>query len=132
STSLCLMAARISRIVAKRSFSPARIADFMSSVMRSLRAMDGSVRARGTGVAADVALGVALHRSSLLALTLLRRLLVEFAPAQFCEDTCLFAGTLEAPQGYVEILMLTNTHARHKVPSTFGYGRKGRKKGAGF
>src|SRR5690606_33878456 len=114
------------RIVARRSFSPARIADFMSWVMRSLRAMGALERARGTRVAARDALGVALHRRSLLALTLLRRLLVEFAPAQLGENACLFTGTLEAPQGYVEILILTNTHARHQAPCLYlGWPSKG-------
>src|SRR5690606_34903614 len=97
STSFCLMAARIRRIVARRSFSPERIAAFMSSVMRSRRAMRGSVEPGLAGVAAVVALGVALHGGSLLALTLLRRLLVEFAPAQLREDACLLAGALETP-----------------------------------
>src|SRR5690606_32244799 len=94
------------------------------SVMRSLRAMAALERAGGTGVAARIALGVAPHRRGVLALTLLRRLLVEFAPAQLCQNACLFAGTLEAPQGYVEILILTNTHARHQAPCLVGLAAK--------
>ena len=69
-----------------------------------------------------------LHRSGLLSLTLLRRLLVEFTPTKLGEDTGLFAGALEATQGGVEILVLANTNAGHSnlndsrqtAPPSFG------------
>ena len=56
---------------------------------------------------------MALHGSSFLALTLLGRLLVKFATAKLGEDTGLLAGTFEATQGSVEILIFSNTNARH-------------------
>lgn len=49
----------------------------------------------------------------LFALTLLGRLLVEFASAQFRQDTRLFTGTLEATQGGVKIFIFSNTNAGH-------------------
>src|SRR5688572_15676037 len=105
STSRCLMAAVIMRMVPRRSLSLARIAAFISSVMRSLSDIDvgqetGSVGRRGlvgtgrTGAAAaaaaDVAgdaLHVALHCGRFLAFPFLRRLLVEFAPPQLGQDS---------------------------------------------
>src|SRR5262245_17683165 len=113
------MAAVIMRMVPRRSLSLARIAAFMSSVMRSLSDIDvdrdgfvaGLVGAGRTGTAAaaaDVAgdaLHVALHCRGLLAFPFLRGLLVEFAPPQLGQDSGLFAGALEAPQGGIEILV---------------------------
>src|SRR5262249_45432705 len=88
STSRCLMPAVIMRMVPRRSLSLARIAVFMSSVMRSLSDISvngegGSVGAGRTGTAAaaaDVAGGalhVALHGRCLLAFPFLGGLLVE-------------------------------------------------------
>jgi hypothetical protein len=54
-----------------------------------------------------------LYRGGLLSLTLLGRLLVEFTAPKLGEDARFFAGTLEATQGGVEILVLANTNAGH-------------------
>jgi len=54
-----------------------------------------------------------LYGSRFFALTLLGRLLVEFAAAQLREHAGLLAGALEATQGGVEILVLANAYARH-------------------
>ena len=98
--------------------SAARIADFMSSVMRSLSVTDGAVRSCGRGRAvnaiARVALLVTLHRGRLLAFTLLRRLLVEFAAPQLRQHARFFAGALETAQGGIEILVFTHANARHR------------------
>jgi N6-L-threonylcarbamoyladenine synthase len=56
---------------------------------------------------------VPFHRSGLFSLTLLGGLLVEFTAPQLGEDARLFTGTLEATQGGVKILILTNTNAGH-------------------
>jgi hypothetical protein len=53
------------------------------------------------------------HSGSFFSLTLLGRLLVEFAPAKLGEDARFFTGTLEASQGGVKILVLADTNARH-------------------
>src|SRR5690349_5222238 len=111
STSRCLMAARIRRMVPRRSFSPARIALFISSVMRSLRVMG---LPRCPHYVPGEPLHVALHRRSLFAFPLLGGLLVEFAPAQLGENPGLLASALETPQGGIEILVLANTNARHR------------------
>src|SRR5437879_10319622 len=144
SSSRCLIAASARRIVASRSLSPARIALFMSSVMRSLSAM--ACAAPLTGVAHAVArhtLHVALDGRGLLALALLGGLLVELAPAQLGENAGLLTGALEAPQGGIEVLILTNSNARHRnLKSLIGMGfapdrpdprrRAGRAGGGGF
>src|SRR6187549_3031368 len=122
STSRCLMAACKRRMTARRSFSPDRIAVFMSSVMRSLsdkRAAlleeKGSARARPRAVfARAVALEVTLHGGSLLALTLLRRLLIEFAASQLGEHARFFARALETAQGGIEIFVFSYANARHR------------------
>jgi hypothetical protein len=59
---------------------------------------------------------VALDGRSLLALALLRRLFVELAAAQLRENARLLTGALEPPQGGIEVLILTNTNARHPKP----------------
>src|SRR5215470_14193519 len=109
STSRCLMPARIMRMVPRRSFSPARMAAFMSSWIRSLSVTASARVARGSArrphpVARD-ALHVALDGRSLLAFPFLGGLLVEFAPPELREDAGLLAGTLEAPQGGIEVLV---------------------------
>ena len=48
-----------------------------------------------------------------LALALLGRLLIKLATAKFCQHTCFLAGTLEATQGCVEILVFFDTNAWH-------------------
>jgi hypothetical protein len=52
-------------------------------------------------------------RGSLLSLTFLGRLLVEFTAAKLGEDTRFLAGSLEAAQSGIEILVLANTNAGH-------------------
>jgi len=54
-----------------------------------------------------------LHGRGLLPLTFLGGLLVEFTPPKLGEDARLLAGTLEATQGGVEVLILANTNAGH-------------------
>src|SRR5437588_5471106 len=126
STSRCLIAASASRMVASRSLSPARIALFMSSVRRSLSAI--ACAAPLTGGAHAVArhtLHVALDGRGLLALALLGGFLVELAPAQLGENAGLLTGALEAPQGGIEVLILTNSNARHRnLKSLIGMGSR--------
>src|SRR6266513_664208 len=124
STSRCLIAASASRIAASRSFSPARRALFMSSVMRSLSAMVDAFRLAGAAHAvAGYALHVALDGGGLLALALLRGLFIELAPTQLGENAGLLAGSLEAPQGGIEVLVLTHANARHRnLKSLIGMG----------
>jgi hypothetical protein len=59
------------------------------------------------------------HRRGLFSLTLLGRLLVEFTAPQLGEDARLFAGTLEATQGGVEIFILTYANAGHSNLKNF-------------
>src|SRR6266513_1349347 len=124
STSRCLIAASASRIAASRSFSPARRALFMSSVMRSLSAMVDAFRLAGAADAvAGYALHVALDGGGFLALALLRGLFIELAPTQLGENAGLLAGSLEAPQGGIEVLILPHTNARHRnLKSLIGMG----------
>src|SRR4051812_44321666 len=120
STSRCLMAACKRRMTARRSFWPDRIAVFMSSVMRSLSVIEkagepGSARTRTRRVLARaVALQVPLYRGRLLALTLLRRLLIEFAAPKLREHARFFARALKTAQGGIEILVFTHSNARHR------------------
>ena len=58
-------------------------------------------------------LGVTLHCSGSLALTLSGRLFVEFAAAHFGQNTGLFAGALETTQSYVEGFVLFNFDGWH-------------------
>src|SRR5271167_3038818 len=121
STSRCLIAEVIMRMTPRRSFSPARIAAFMSSVIRSFKdteeaTPEGSVgpgrsrrwsagrsaAGRTAHVLARQPLQMAFDRSGLLSLTLLSRLLVEFTATKLGEYTGFFTGTLEATQGGVE------------------------------
>src|SRR5205085_2867926 len=101
-----------------------RIALFMSSVRRSLSAI--ACAAPLTGGAHAVArhtLHVALDGRGLLALALLGGFLVELAPAQLGENAGLLTGALEAPQGGIEVLILTNSNARHRnLKSLIGMG----------
>src|SRR5690606_12699017 len=132
STSRCLMAAVSMRMVTRRSASLARMAAFMSSVMRSFNDMDGesgqglirgartrpatavSVRAGRTAAAVTRgALHVALHGRGLLALALLGGLFVELTAPQFGQHAGLLAGTLETPQGGIEIFVFSDADARH-------------------
>ena len=53
------------------------------------------------------------NRGSLFSLTFLGGLLVEFTPPKLSEDAGFFAGSLEAAQGGVKILILANTNAGH-------------------
>src|SRR2546430_13469318 len=107
STSRCLIAASASRIAPSRSFSPARIALFMSSVMRSLSAMATRFALPGAAHAvAGYALHVALDGGGLLALALLRGLFIELAPPQLGENAGLLSVSLETPQGGIEVLLV--------------------------
>ena len=54
-----------------------------------------------------------LYRCGLFSLTFLGRLLVEFTSPKLSEDAGFFAGTLEAAQSGVKILILANTNAGH-------------------
>jgi hypothetical protein len=53
------------------------------------------------------------YRGSLFSLTFLGGLLVEFTAPKLSEDAGFFAGTLEAAQGGIKILILANTNAGH-------------------
>src|SRR3982074_990370 len=69
------------------------------------------------------ALHVALDGGRLLALALLRGLFIELAPTQLGENAGLLAGPFETPQGGIEVLVLTNTNARHRnLKSLIGMG----------
>src|ERR1700691_587706 len=135
STSRCLTAAMIRRMVPRRSLSPDRIAAFMSSWMRSLRLI-GYTLARATGGSgwqaaplalrsraggareiARYALHMPLDGGGLLAFSFLRGLLVEFAPSQLGEHACLLTRPFETPQGGVEILVLAYSNTRHRNPN---------------
>src|SRR3984885_8597501 len=77
------------------------------------RCRTGRCAAAAAHVLARQTLQMTLHRSGLLSLTLLGRLLVEFTSTKLGEDTGLFAGALEAAQGGVEILVFADTNAGH-------------------
>src|SRR5690606_20895116 len=72
-----------------------------------------SVQALATALFALNLLGVTLHGSGCLALTLGGRLFVEFAAADFSQYTGFFAGALEATQSYVEGFVLFNFDGGH-------------------
>src|SRR5664279_4084389 len=144
STSRCLMAARSSRTVDRRGASFARIAFFMSSVMRALSVMAirmwrlAAPKRRGANrfappfgyfptarrseqlgrqlLAAD-ALVMALDGRGLLALALGGRLFVELAGAQFGQQARLLDGALETAKRCLEGLVVADTYARHRGPS---------------
>ena len=100
------------------------MAAFMSSVMRSLSVViDARARpatgsecagARCSREIPRCSFLVALDGGCLLALTFLGRLLVEFATAKFGQYAGLFASSLEAAQGGIEIFVLTDANARHR------------------
>src|SRR5690349_9210497 len=144
STSRCLSAASRPRIVSSRAESLARIASFMSSVMRSFRPISApapdatpaspgkrrSPRAAGSGVAvrtasekllrqlhAADALEVALDRGRLLALALGGRLFVELAGTQIGQEAELFDGALEAAKSDVERLVFLDANGGHLARS---------------
>jgi hypothetical protein len=56
---------------------------------------------------------MAFDGRGLFSLSLLGRLLVEFAPPELREHARFFTGTLEATQGGVKIFILANTNAGH-------------------
>src|SRR5690606_18671660 len=124
SISCCLTAAMIIRTTLSRSRSPAFMASFMSVWIRPFSDMaPGLVRGGGAGRRsveplapgrlARHALQVPLDGGRLLALALLRRLLVELAAAQLGQHAGFLAGTLEAPQRGIEILVLFYANTRH-------------------
>src|ERR1700722_8324052 len=78
---------------------------------------DDATSARGAHEVACSALHVPLHCGSLLSVTLLRRLVVEFAPAKLGEHARLLARSLKAPQGGIEVFILAYTHTRHRKPN---------------
>jgi hypothetical protein len=110
-----LMPAWSMRMQESRSFSPDRIAAFMSSVMRAFRLIPGSAR-RAAAAVARGALEVPLDGGSLLAFPLLGRLFVEFPAAQLGEDAGLFAGALETTQGGVDDAPGTSPEGPGKGP----------------
>src|SRR5512146_690103 len=129
STSRCFIAASSRRIAPRRAVSLARIADFMSSLIFSLRLMAKKTNAatskdcgvmhskelvqlRRQSLAAQ-ALVVALHGSGQLALTLCGGLFVKLAGAQLGQQTGLFHRTLEAAHRHFERLILFNTYSCH-------------------
>jgi hypothetical protein len=57
---------------------------------------------------------MALHSGSLLALTLLGRLFVEFATPELCQHARFFARALETAQGGIEIFIFSYANARHR------------------
>jgi hypothetical protein len=73
-----------------------------------------------TGGANDVpgdALHVALDGRGFLSFPLLRGLFVEFASAQLSENAGFLTGTLETAQGGIEIFILADTDAGHRIPN---------------
>src|SRR6056297_1332710 len=60
-----------------------------------------------------------LDGSGLLALSFLRRLLVEFAATRFGDHAGFFARTLEAAQGVFEWLVFLDFHTRHVARQSF-------------
>ena len=84
-------------------------------------ACNGLVQADAATLLALHFLGVTLNGGSSLALTLGGRLLVEFAAADFGQDTGLFAGALETTQGYVEGFVLFNFDGWHPGRTFINY-----------
>src|SRR3569832_1240228 len=119
STSLCLMAANRRRSVPRRAISLARMAGFMSSVMRALSDMRGRFRVSaesihlGGELLAAQALALALDCGGELALALGGGLLVELAGAQFGQQADFFDLTLETTQGNVKQLKFFDFDVRH-------------------
>ena len=72
-----------------------------------------SVKALAAGLVTLDALGVALHRGSLLALAFLGRLLVKLSATKLGQDARFFAGPLETPQGGVKIFVFAYAYTRH-------------------
>src|SRR5436190_3482477 len=122
STSRCLIAARRRRMVESRADSFARMAAFMSSVIRVLRLSAGfldSVHLLRQHLAAQT-LVMALHCGGELALALGGRLLVVLAGAQLREETRLLHGPLEAPHGDFERLVFLDSYCRHPALGSLG------------
>jgi hypothetical protein len=74
---------------------------------------------------------MALNGRSFLALSLLSGLFVKFPASKLGQYARFLAGPLEAAQGGIEILVLTNTNAGHSKTSIFrqsvaGIQRQGR------
>src|SRR5688572_25492122 len=93
---------------------------------RVLKLDRGLVEAGAPRRLARQLLEVALHGRGGLALTLLRRLLVELATADLGQDAGLLAGALEPTQCDVEGLVLTDADAGHGILCLYGPG--GRKR----
>ena len=86
-----------------------------ASLSRARREPPDSIK---PGVALRItqgALGVALDGSGLAALAFLGGLFVELATTDFRQHTCFFAGTLEAPQGGIEVFIFLDANAWHAV-----------------
>ena len=77
------------------------------------------VEALALGLFTREAFEVPFDRSGFLALALLGRLLVKLAAAQFRQDAGLFAGTLEAAQGGIKVLILFYANTGHTVILSF-------------
>src|SRR5690606_26997066 len=78
-----------------------------------------SIQTRRQLLAAD-ALVMALDGSRVLALTLSRGLLVEFARTQFGQEAVFFNGALKAAQGSFKRLVFFQTNNRHVIQSLAG------------
>src|SRR5262245_16909982 len=133
STCFCFSAASSSRIAERRALSFARIAAFMSSVMRSCRLINAkaarggefprsrprsdpeSVQLLRQHLAAEP-LVMALDRGGELALSLRSRLFVVFAGAQLGEQPGLLHGALEPAHGHFEGLVFLYAYGRHPIP----------------
>jgi hypothetical protein len=72
------------------------------------------------------------YRGGLFSLTFLGGLLVEFTSPKLGEDARFFAGTLEAAQGGVKILILANTNAGHSNLKMYGAAAGIRRQGGAF
>src|SRR5262245_3752475 len=110
------------RMTLRRALSPLFIAACMSSVKRSFSDMTGK-RGRSVesttpcGRGARVALHVPLHGSGLLALAFLSGFLVKLSASQLGQYAGFFTGTFETAERRVEVLALSYSDARHRIPT---------------
>src|ERR1051325_3230686 len=113
STSRCLIAACNNRIAPRRALSLARMAVFMSSVMRSFSGTANySIQFRGECLITNTAI-MALDCSSSLALAFPGWLLVKFTRAQIGQQAGFLDHALETAQCDVKWLVFFNTYTRH-------------------
>jgi hypothetical protein len=62
---------------------------------------------------------VALHGRGFLALALLRGFLVKLSAPQLGQHTGFLTSTFEAAQRGIEVLALSYSDARHRIPTNF-------------